>query len=65
MAQGGTCNPYNMQIFLGRGLDVIVTQAFNLMGQTEGFVQLNCLSVLDLSSYGSEYREHFIGIDTV
>jgi len=47
MAQGGMCNPYNMQIFLGRGLDAIVKQAFNLAGQTEDFVQLNCLSDLD------------------
>jgi len=44
MAQGGTCNPYNMQIFLGRDLDAIVTQAFNLAGQTEDFVHLNCMS---------------------
>jgi len=53
-----------MQIFLRRGLDAIITMACNLTGQTEGFVQLNCLSDLDYSSYGGENREHFIGVTT-
>jgi hypothetical protein len=47
MAQRETCNPHNMQIFLGRSLDAIVTQAFNLTGQTEGSFQLNYLKDLE------------------